>query len=218
MHLRNEAWSRDESMMRMVLRMVLRRRSGAVLLRFKGSFTNFSFYHAVEPRRRCWHQWNRFVGEVEVLVVHHFVRRRVALEAPDLFEHELWLTVFKEFFVVRLVKVNMVFLNVNWTHRLEIRLDEDAAFPTNGMHWDDVLCPSHDEFLEVEIAHGLVAALFRPVVHCRLAHYVVLMILPDFVKSSNSRPTCVVDRKVNAIVDFVQDRWEVWLGTWQMVL
>ena len=105
LHLRNEAGTRNESVMRMsvVLRRLLmmrRRRSGAVLLRFERSFANFSFDHAVEPRRRRRHQRNRFVGEVEVLVVDDSVRRRVTLEASDLFEHELWLSVFKELLVI----------------------------------------------------------------------------------------------------------------------
>lgn len=102
----------------------------------------------------------------------------------------------------------MVFLNVNGTHRLEIRLDQDATFAANGMHRDDVLRPSHDKLLEMEVAHRLVVALFRAIVHCSFAHDVVLMIFPDFVKSCDSRPAGVVHRKINAIIDFVQNRRE----------
>lgn len=112
----------------------------------------------------------------------------------------------------------MVFLNVDWPHRLEIGLDEDAAFSANGMHRDDVLRSSHDQLLEVEVAHRLVVAFFRPIVHCRFAHDVVLMILPDLVKTRDSRPASVVDGKINAIVDLVQDRRKVRLRAGQMIL
>ena len=205
--------------MRVVLRLlVLRWRCSSVLLRFECSFANFRFDHLIEPWRRSREQRNRLIGEVKVLVVDDAVRRRITLEASNLFQHQFRLSVFDEFLVVRLVEVHVIFLDIHWSHCLEVRLDEDAAFSANRVHRNYVLRSSHYEFFEVKVSHRLVLALFGAMVHYGFAHDVVLMILPDFDDPGDSRPASVVHREVNAVVDFVENRRHVLLRMRHVIL